>query len=181
MKKIFASIIFASLFISAPAMAEKSIITASNGEKITVSVDDFNEKSEITSKAIDFGNEAIPDGNLSFFVVASRKNGAGPAEDVFVQGYVMYRDDWHNYNVATFRGGDRANASFNERKVATCVGGDKCLLSERFTIHFDKDDIEKHARSGVLEIKPGCETSDQEPIVRIPLTTIDAVREVANR
>lgn len=181
MKTVFSGLFIASLLMATPALAAKSDVTASNGVKIHINKDEFNEKSEFTSDDIDFGSEAITSWNRSFFIVAARRKDGRPAEDVFIQGATIYRDDWHNYDVATYRGGDPVDATFGDHEVLSCKGGGKCLLSEMFTIHFSKADIEKHARNGMLDIKLGSNSSTEEPVLRIPVEVIDAVREISNR
>lgn len=181
MKAIFSGIFILSLLMMTPAMADKTMVTASNGVQVHVKIDEFNEKSEYTSQEIGFGNDVITSWNRSFFLVAVHKKSGASATDLFVQGAAVYKDDWHNYDTATYRGGDPVDIDFGPHDVLSCAGGGKCLLAEMFTIRFKDNDIEKHTRNGTVDIKLGSSSTSQEPILKIPVEVIDAVREVANR
>jgi hypothetical protein len=152
--------------------AEKSTL-ASNGVEVTISGDEFDGRIEYTSPMTTFGEH-------SFFLVAKiRKNGE-PAGPVIIAGYVFYKGEWRQYDAANFRGGESAEAIFNDRDVVTCSGSGNCTLSEGFRIFLSKEQIRKYARDGFVDLKLKASASSQEPIIRVPLKHIEAIMEVGD-
>lgn len=169
-------IVVAGIFlaVSVPSWAEQVKSTASNGVVIDVNGDDFAGRYEYTAPVI-----KLPD-NSGFFLVAAIKK-QGDAGRPFVTGSVYYTGDWRFYDQAVFRGGDRSEAIFTERKVLSCSGsryGGSCSHSESFQITPTAAQVAKYAVGGYLDVQ--ISAKGQGAIrISVPTDYLAAVAEVS--
>lgn len=172
MKQLWFIIAVLSVF-STPALAQKSTVTASNHIPVDVNADDFSGRFEYTAPAVN-----IQGGG--FYLVAAIKKQGVPGE-VFVTGTIFYSGDWRFYNQVLFRGGDKANAILEDRKVISCAGsryGGGCSHSEGFEIRPTQEQITKYAANDFLEMQVSA--GGQYPVLlRVPVAYLSAVKEVS--
>ena len=168
----------AVIAIAAVAQAAERQVEATNGVVVSINGDEFDGKLEYTAPMVKFGN------SMSFFLVAAvKKNGqkAGPIE---IAGAVYYTGEWRHYSAANVRGGEAIQGSFNDRRVVTCSGSSSrggCTLLEGFQFTLTDQQILKYATNGYLDIKLQAVSSNEEPVIQVPLTYIQAVREISQR
>lgn len=167
---------FVIAMFASSVWCEERIVTASNSVAITISGDEFDGKTEYTSPAVRFDQ-------FSFFLVATVKKNNNLPGPIFLGGTIFYNGDWRHYYAAKFRGGEVANGKFNDRDVVSCAGSkyNGCALSEGFTIILTDEQILKYSQAGFLDLKLVASSSTEEPIIRVPVNYIDAVREVSRQ
>jgi len=164
-------------FLSAGiAEAAERQVSASNGVVIDINGDEFDGRLEYTAPMVKFDNES------SFFLVAAIKANGQQAGPMLVVGNVYYRGEWRQYAAAHLRGGEAVKSTFGDRNVVSCSGSrysSGCSLREGFQLTLTDAQIAKYAADGYVDMKLKASASNEEPVIRVPLSYIHAVREVS--
>jgi hypothetical protein len=167
---IFVAALFA---LSAPVSADKSSVTATNGVVIDVNSDEFSGRYEYTAPSIDIDQGGV----RGAFYVAAIKKGSTPTFEAY-QGFVIYSGEWRFYTSAVFKGGDPVRYKRTDGSVGSCRYG--CTLTENFTVELSRQEIEKYAEGGILQIQVSSKSLDKF-IISIPVKYFEALHEVAKK
>lgn len=172
-QKIFFVLVLTSVITGAHA-AERNV-TASNGINVSITGDDFDGKLEFTAPKL-----KISDDEYSFLFVAIVKKTGQPAGSVQLAGSLYYDGDWRRYHEAKFRGGEVAKGDFNDRDVLSCrSSSSECTLREGFHVWLTDAQIQKYAVGAYIDLKFKASKSSEEPVVSVPISYIEAVKEVS--
>lgn len=174
LKKAFI-VLSAALLCVTTGFAADTTITAKNGVKISLHVDQFADRYEYSAPSIDF---KLPNGGGHGFVLVAAIKHAGNVTGPLIEGNVYYESDWRRYYQAIFKGGAAASFTNTDRSVVICDGGN-CTLSEGFRIEPTEQEIHKYASDGVLAIQVRSQNADAF-ILRIPVTYLDAIKVVSH-
>lgn len=170
-----AIVAFVCLALSYPihAQSTKSTLITSNGTEVTLYADEFADRFEFTAPPVKI------DGGGFALVGATKKKGV--VSEIFIAGSIYYRGDWRFYNSAIFKGGETANAVFNDRNVVSCSGsryGGGCSMREGFDITVSPAQLKKYAENGIIQIQLRSKSAYAQ-IISIPVNYFEAIKEVA--
>lgn len=168
----------AAVMIVSPACAQavRSEVVASNGVTVTVYADEFANRYEYSAPSID-----VQDG----FALVSKVDRGDTKGPIYLGGSFLYSGEWRYYDSALFRGGDAAEFTSTGREVGRCSSSrysrPSCSLREGFRIDFTAEDVANRAQDGQLGVQIRAGRSAQAVLVSIPVSYIEAVREVSSR
>lgn len=161
--------------VSAAAQAQqtKTNVLAKNGVQVEVLADDFAGRAEYTAPTI-----RLPEDG-GFVIVAALKQ-QGKATSVMAVGSIYYEGDWRRYDRAIFRGGEKVDATFDDRDVVTCSGSRYrgCTLREGFQLAPTPAQIQRHTEDGRILIQ--LSAGGISPVMlSIPVSYFEAVGAVS--
>ncbi|WP_445357311.1 hypothetical protein ACJJIC_14890 [Microbulbifer sp. ANSA002] len=81
------------------------------------------------------------DHNLYYYMLRALapKNGGSPQYQLRID--ITYRENWRNYDTATFSGGNEVELSKLDRKVLNCASAFKCMLEETLEVTLSENQI----------------------------------------
>lgn len=177
MRTLLVGVALAIGVMTGPALAggQQSISTASNGVPVNVETVAAAAQYEYSSPPVDLSLSKAERG----FVIAYRGKRAGTLYELQLLSAFFYPGAWRHYRAATFDDGAPARIGIGGHGADTCPGG-PCTVNDEISINLSPTEIAAHARNGELRVQISA-ADGKTQMLRIPLTYLEAVNEVAGR